>query len=78
MRGHFLIIKALLAAVCVFGAASVPAADYSFTKWREQFSRWKSRPTQDSSHRMVSGGPYADSHYLSGPRRSDALHRRAA
>jgi photosystem II stability/assembly factor-like uncharacterized protein len=57
MRRHFLILTALVAAVCLFGAASVPAADYPFSTWSEQFSRWKSRPLQGAYDRMVSGGP---------------------
>ena len=56
MRCRFLIINALLA-VCIFVAPAAPAAGYPFSKWSEQFSRWKSRPLQGAYDRMVSGGP---------------------
>jgi photosystem II stability/assembly factor-like uncharacterized protein len=46
-----------LAALGLLAAAAAPAADYPFSKWSEQFSRWKSRPLQGAYDRMVSGGP---------------------
>lgn len=41
--------------VCALAALSA-AADYPFSKWSEQFSRWKSRPLQGAYDKMVSGG----------------------
>src|SRR5438132_7608960 len=74
MRSYFDIARSLLAAVCLSGAISAPAADYPFSKWSEQFSRWKSRPLPGAYDKIVSGGPDGSTlitfPYAGDPRRS--------
>ena len=47
----------LAAALCLSSAVSAAAADSPFSKFSEQFSRWKSHPEPGVYDRMVSGGP---------------------
>jgi hypothetical protein len=58
MRRDFEVVRAwLLAALCALSALPASAVDYPYSKWSEQFSRWKTRSVPGAYDRMVSGGP---------------------
>jgi len=56
-RNDWMLGSFLAAALCLLGTASAVAADSPYSKFSEQFSRWKSHPEQGAYDKIVSGGP---------------------